>query len=77
MSNPNHPVLVDEGSRVKVTLYGENYYVYRSGNAMHITVPRENSPQMKAEREYLEEFCHAYTLAMGGEPIQDMENEDG
>ena len=51
----------DEGCRIKLELFGENYYliVFRDGGgwAFMPTVPRENDPRMSRERLAVETIC--------------------
>lgn len=51
----------DEGRRIRLELFGENYYlsVFREGGgwAFMPTVPRENDPLMSRERLAVETIC--------------------
>ena len=53
----------DEGRRIRLNLFGENYYlsVFREGDgwAFLPTVPRENDPMMSRERLAVETICRA------------------
>ena len=60
----------DEGRRIKLELFGENYYlsVFREGDgwAFLPTVPRENDPMMSRERLAVEEICRVLGEATRG-----------
>ena len=51
----------DEGCRIKLELFGENYYlgVFRTAGGFDFvpTVPRENDPRMSRERLAVETIC--------------------
>lgn len=51
----------DEGRRIRLNLFGENYYlsVFQKdgGWAFMPTVPRENDPMMSRERLAVETIC--------------------
>ena len=58
----------DDGIRIKVPIYGENYYltVVRcsdGGIDVHPTVPRENDPAMSRERQAVEVICREVSAA--------------
>ena len=60
----------DEGRRIKLELFGENYYlsVFRDGAgwAFMPTVPRENDPRMSRERLAVETICRVLGEATRG-----------
>ena len=51
----------DEGWRIRLELFGENYYlgVFKTGDGFDFipTVPRENDPRMSRERLAVETTC--------------------
>ena len=53
----------DEGRRIRLELFGENYYigVFKTGDGFYFipTVPRENDPMMSRERLAVETICSA------------------
>ncbi len=67
MKNPQDPVLVDEGKRVKAIVNGDPYYTYIAPKAMVITCPHENTPQGREERQRLDALARGVTVAQGGE----------
>ena len=60
----------DEGRRIRLELFGENYYVSvfpeDGGWAFLPTVPRENDPRMSRERLAVEEICRVLGEATRG-----------
>ena len=60
----------DEGRRVRMELFGENYYlsVFPEAGcwAFLPTVPRENDPMMSRERLAVEEICRVLGEATRG-----------
>ena len=60
----------DEGRRIKLELFGENYYLSvfpeDGGWAFLPTVPRENDPMMSRERLAVEEICRVLGEATRG-----------
>ena len=58
----------DNGIRIRVPIYGENYYltIVKSedgGIDVHPTVPRENDPAMSRERQAVEVICREISAA--------------
>ena len=53
----------DDGRRIRLELFGENYYlgVFKTGDGFDFipTVPRENDPRMSRERLAVETICRA------------------
>ncbi len=47
----------DDCIRMKMKVGKENYYVIVGHDFLHVTCPRENSPQMKQERIVMEKLC--------------------
>lgn len=60
----------DEGRRIKLELFGENYYLSvfpeDGGWAFMPTVPRENDPMMSRERLAVETICRVLGEATRG-----------
>ena len=60
----------DEGRRVRMELFGENYYlgVFKTEDWFDFvpTVPRENDPRMSRERLAVETICRALGEAARG-----------
>ena len=60
----------DEGRRIKLELFGENYYLSvfpeDGGWAFLPTVPRENDPRMSRERLAVETICRVLGEATRG-----------
>ena len=60
----------DEGRRIRMELFGENYYlgVFKTAEGFDFitTVPRENDPRMSRERLAVETICRALGEATRG-----------
>ncbi len=60
----------DDGRRIKLELFGENYYLSvfpeGAGWAFLPTVPRENDPMMSRERLAVETICRVLGEATRG-----------
>ena len=60
----------DDGKRVRLNLFGENYYLcvlkLEDGFDFVPTVPRENDPRMSRERLAVEEICRVLGEATRG-----------
>ena len=60
----------DEGKRIRLELFGENYYlgVFKTEDGFDFipTVPRENDPRMSRERLAVETICRALGEATRG-----------
>ena len=60
----------DEGRRVRMELFGENYYLcvlkLEDGFDFVPTVPRENDPRMSRERLAVETICRVLGEATRG-----------
>ena len=60
----------DEGKRVRLNLFGENYYLcvlkLEDGFDFVPTVPRENDPMMSRERLAVETICRVLGEATRG-----------
>ena len=61
----------DDGRRIKLELFGENYYLSvfpeAGGWAFLPTVPRENDPRMSRERLAVETICRVLGEATRGD----------
>ena len=61
----------DEGRRVRMELFGENYYlcVFKTSDGFDFlpTVPRENDPMMSRERLAVETICRVLGEATRGD----------
>jgi hypothetical protein len=64
VGNPNDPIRLDTGKRVKRVIRGENFYFYISPDFVCCTVPRENDPRMTEIREIVEAVCDVITEAL-------------
>ena len=58
----------DDGLRIRVPIFGENYYLTivrcaDGGIDVHPTVPRENDPSMSRERQAVEMICKEFSAA--------------
>ena len=58
----------DDGKRIRVNLFGENYYfgLFRcddGGIDIVPTIPRENDPAMSKERKAVETICRELSVA--------------
>ena len=62
----------DEGKRIRLELFGENYYlgIFKTAEGFDFvpTVPRENDPRMSRERLAVETICRV--LGRGDEAIK-------
>lgn len=57
---------VESGVRKRITINGENFYLFVSQNEVFCTVPRENDVNMTEVRRIVEVLCAEITEIWGG-----------
>jgi len=57
--------------RHMTTIEGENYYILLGDSFVSVTVPRENSPEQKRERNVADTLCRKITAMMRLRRIKD------